>query len=98
MKKHLEFYKACMETGVLPKEIYGGGLCNCANEELIDTDLLDDLHPTDEDFDKLMDEHKNRCYWGSDLNSVEYLNTLSHSFTPLRQTIVLFMAAMNNEL
>ena len=99
--KHIEFYKACMETGYLPLSLpLTGGLCDCAEENLINADLLDDLSPTEENRIELRKEGCPTGYWGYNVYNW-HLNPsieLTHKFTPLRQTVVLFMAAMSGEL
>lgn len=100
MKKHLNFYKRCMATGMLPIDSLGdsiyefghhgdnnGGLCGCADAGLIDRNVL-----------LMFEPDTGEPYWG--LGDYEYssLKETRLRFTPLRQTIVLFMAAINNEL
>lgn len=91
-KKHLEFYNRCMLSGnILPY----GGLCECAELELIDESLLM-LFVPERRSDTIW-----AAYWAYEfgIHDVNY-NNKDHciGFTPLRQTIVLFMAAINNEL
>ena len=88
MKKYLEFYHKCMKTGRLPKT----GLCYCFdhNEDI-----------------KLFYPPSDNGFWGYDGRNIPGLYfkefgvspyDLRFAFTPLRQNIVLFLAAMNNEL
>lgn len=96
--KHLAFYEECMETGNLKygNSRIGSGLCQSARDGYIDSALLSRFVPTEEDEDFLDAEHLSTGWWGSGLDwqdSKKYT-----SFTPLRQTIVLFMAAINGEL
>lgn len=88
-KKHLNFYRNTIKEGYMPYS----GLCVVANRKNISGKLLEKFEPTNEDRIQLFEEGKNRTYWGSD-------STLCRRgvFTPLRQNIVLFMAAMNGEL
>lgn len=92
MKKHLKFYKQCMETGELPQEStagwYFGGLCGCASVGLVSQEIFDLFLPTQYGY--------MAGYWA--VGNSEDLDVMIHGFTPLRQTIVLFMAAINNEL
>lgn len=92
--KYLEFYESCMKTGKLPK----AGLCNCIPE-----DEMDIMHPGEDyshpsyyyDWHWAYDgEFYNSWYSKTDVEKV----SLSFSFTPLRQTIVLLLAAINGEL
>lgn len=71
-----------METGDLPDY----GLCNCLDSEELELFKPDDAS-----------EFYPRNYWayGGPHASI---NTVSTQFSPLRQTIVLFLAAMNDEL
>lgn len=92
-KKHLAFYNKCLETNQLPKS---DGLCSCARAGLISKKLLDLLRPNDEDSLLLRDTGMAYGYWGSGLSIND--DNKYKQFTTLRQTLVLFMAAMNNEL
>ncbi len=80
--KHLQFYRDCMADGLMPYV----GLCRCGMYDIINNDLLNDYF-TPEDF---MDAIS---FWASGEK-----NDCCYNFTPLRQTIVLFMAAINQEL
>lgn len=95
-KKHLDFYYKCMETGRLPG---GDGLCKEALLGRISESLLSKIDPMNlcwqyrsNNYEELFGDI---ClpYWGSDDSLWR-----RGQFTPLRQTIVLLMAAMNNEL
>ena len=80
-----------METGKLKRN---NGLCN---ENL---PLVSYLKPTLEDKEALEQEGISTTYWGSGLSDQLFFqgDRLETEFTPLRQTIVLFLAAMNEEL
>lgn len=103
MGKHLDFYYECMATGRL-KDTFGSGLCGNALYSYIDNELLNLFIPTLEDEKKLLDEGCSIGWWGYEVPLFESWGFESsvdeklHSFTPLRQTIVLFMAAINGEL
>ena len=94
MGKHLDFYYACSVTGKIPKD----GLCNCAHSGYIDKNLLDLFEPIQRDSNLLDKRGQTTIYWGSGLLQDSVLSDKYFGFTSLRQTIVLFMAAMNNEL
>lgn len=90
MKKHLEFYLQHINSGKLPSD----GLCSS-----IQSDLLKLFEPTIDEENDLLAEGTSALYWGFGLpllgtSTIEKL----YSFTPLRQTIILFCAAINNEL
>lgn len=91
--KYLPLYYEWMETGSLPYD----GLCHC-------------LNPDDEYLDLFYDNQKGG-YWGyyseffdhpvytQDINrDAGLFYKLQYDFNPLRQNIVLLIAAMNNEL
>ncbi len=90
-KKYLEFYEKCMVTGELPNR---KGLCNefgyrYGSDEKENPDLNVFYPPAGE----------YTTYWGFGLDLIgNNTHKESIAFTPLRQTIVLFMAAMNGEL
>lgn len=84
--EYLKIYKEWMERGKMPKD----GLCLYFGKY---HKLLRLFRPTDEDFEELYRLGLPGVYWGRE--SFYYKRD---DFTPLRQTIVLFMAAMNNEL
>jgi len=87
--KHIKFYLDCIKTRRIPHN----GLCSCSSYGHIDDFTLNLFVPTDHDEYQLDSEGLEVTYWGSGLKK-EALK----KFTPLRQTIVLFMAAINNEL
>jgi hypothetical protein len=97
--KHIDFLNKCAGSIGLFGDSIGEmtfsdtGLCGSARDSEIDNDLLDLFFPTKEDFKWLEWEEHACIYWGSGEASGK-LGVL----TPLRQTIVMFMAAMNNEL
>lgn len=98
MGKHLDFYKKCMAKNKMPYKygIHNGGLCGIAyNTNLIDKELLELFNPTDDD--ALAYRISGTGYWGYE-HEDEGHGGYSTKFTTLRQTIVLFMAAMNGEL
>lgn len=94
MGKHLDFYKECMKTGKLPEADAcnsnpWGGLCQASDKKIISKELLNLFEPLDCTFG----------WWGVGDKQIKYtLLERLEAFTPLRQTIVLFMAAINNEL
>jgi hypothetical protein len=98
-KKHLNFYKRCMKTGYLP-EVGVGGLCSCATRKLISVRNLEKFEPTSNDYTDLEYEGFAVGFWayGRRCSHSEFSRDAQYQFTPLRQTIVLFMAALNNEL
>ncbi len=83
--KYLKFYNDAIKYG----KMKDAGLCECFEFD----GFIVLFEPTYENKDELRDNKKSVMYWGSDNG-----NWLCYKFTPLRQTIVLFMAAMNNEL
>jgi hypothetical protein len=94
MKKetpHLDFYHKCLDDG-LPY----GGLCACADHGLIDEYLFELFEPTDDDIIIINSCNLSLWFWGAGLPFGDPGNI--GTFTPLRQTIILFMAALNNEL
>lgn len=105
MGKHLDFYNSCMSNeGALPEiELYDcpnyqvDGLCECAEYKLVDAELLELFMPTDDDLYKLTEDGYPRMYWGDGMPDDNWLER-TDQLTPLRQTIVLFMAAINGEL
>lgn len=90
---YLDFYKTYLELGCLPKE----GLCLSLNHPK----RLRLFIPTYDEYPSLMPPED--YLWGYDgafhasFSGVPR-EVIETSFSPLRQTIVLFLAAMNNEL
>ena len=85
MGKYLKFHEKCMKTGKIPNY----GLCNCFPNNR----KLELLSPdSDERYDLLYSGFP-MVYWGRD-----NYNQSIDDYSKLRQTIVLFMAAMNGEL
>lgn len=90
--KHLQFYMDCMKRGSMPC----AGLCGCADDKDISEKMFLLMEPTVEDYIRLNNRNMNTVWWASGIRNrgKDRIST----FTPLRQTIVLFMAALNNEL
>lgn len=83
MRKYLDFYYECMKTGQMPCD----GLCQAFSQ----TDEFKLIDP---------DRGEQITYWGCDEpeRGHEHRSNTAHVFGPLRQTVVLLMAAMNGEL
>jgi len=95
-KKYLPLYEKWMKTGQLPE----CGLCNCFGECITDDEYF--LDPSHQLF-KLMYpediEMPQSEYWGrGPIEELVDIEKIHNEFTPLRQNIVLLMAAMNGEL
>lgn len=87
---YLEFYEQCMESGFM-EDI---GLCN-ALPHALNNQVFDMVKPTLTDFCELDGKGLSSLFWASGLNSFDPNRyTL---FTPLRQTLVLLMAAIAGE-
>lgn len=87
----IEEYENWMET----KELPDNGLCGC----LKGTEYRDTLRlfiPSSKDFTELFRNSLDLAYWGSSLAYND--NGRFYSFTPLRQTIVLLILAIHDEL
>jgi len=86
---YLKYYREWMKAGRLPKK----GLCNSTKYR--DRVLLNLFAPYD-------NKWRNLFYWGFNGNlKIDHGHDTQerrYSFSPIRQTIVLLMAAMNNEL
>lgn len=95
MGKNLDFYMQCIKVGEMPHHSCGG-LCPIARKGVIDSELLGLFEPYRKDETELEKEGLSKGWWASGLG-INDLNKYD-AFTPLRQTIVLFMAAINNEL
>jgi len=89
--KYLKFHNESILKGrmVPGKHIETSGLCDYFRKDK----FFGLLHPTNEDFDQLDRECKNFYCWASDSETERFF-----IYTPLRQNIVLFMAAMSGEL
>ena len=90
-KKLIDCYKEWMKEGVIDNRrgsIGDGGLCNAVPKEYLET--LHFLAPPNS---------QSWHYWGY---GIPYFHTpdtrVMYSFTPLRQTVVLLICAMHNEL
>lgn len=82
------------------------GLCNDFKDagSIKSYEIFQTLCPTEEDLDELVDSDSDTTYWGSGVvlpvpdDNPNWLEEIATIYTPLRQTIVLFCAALNNEL
>jgi hypothetical protein len=90
MKKLIDNYKEWVEDGGLPDY----GLCNSVPSEYRESLLL--FVPTDDESDELVKLGISRHYWASGLGVLDpnKLDTL----TPLRETIILLICAMHDEI
>ena len=93
-KKYLSIYELWAPKGkMLPGETRDtSGLCDYFNGD----PLFELMKPTVKDEEQLRHEGKSTYVWASDVGYEE--DGEFFTFNPLRQTIVLFMAAMNDEL
>ena len=92
-KKYLPLYEKWMDDGILPQvsNYYTGGLCGAG---LAYDTLFDLMKPQNREAGSATIH-----YWGHDGGVTELsYNVNPYAFTPLRQTILLFLAAMNDEL
>jgi len=80
--KYLKFYKECMGSGRIP----GCGLCWSFDMEM--------FKPTHEELYELLLNMGAAGFWGSGLTINDQFEDRMGKFTPLRQTIVLFMHEM----
>ena len=96
-KKYLKLYEQWMITGKLPEE---NGLCNeFGNCHNLDGGWDFNKHPL---FELMLPDaiYSRTGFWASEHDNnptIPYI-ILASEFGELRQTIVLFMAAMNDEL
>lgn len=94
-KKHLTLYKQSMNTGSLPNDC--AGFCDCARLNMVSQKLLYKvMWPSDEDQMELHETDYSVAFWASGCKTTDPRRI--GGFTPLRQTILLFMAAMAGEL
>lgn len=100
MKKktpYLDFYKECMKTGEITNRNSDWKECGLCYSP-VGGELLKEFKPLkDEEYGG---GEYNHAFWGSGLpfTSKKNRRLCERGFTPLRQTIVLFMAAMEGEL
>lgn len=95
----LDFYNKAMKSGFMPMTCDTGGLCFTAPLSNKRNNLVDIFEP--------IEKGKQYGFWGYNGEELYCENwpdhgiserQLRYGFTPLRQTIVLFCAAINNEL
>ena len=98
MGKYLDFYKKCMETGRLPRRLslYGlptvsNGLCH---DPTVGEGVLVWFSP---DANLLKEKDRNEGWWGTEILYADPTG-VKYKFCPLRQNIVLILAAIHNEL
>jgi hypothetical protein len=90
MKKIIDHYKEWVEKGRLPKN----GLCFSVPNKYKDSLYL--FVPTDDDLDELVKLGISGFYWASGLTIFD-LNK-KQALTPLRETIILLICAMHDEI
>lgn len=88
--KYLKYYREWMKAGRMPYE----GLCSTLFDDLSKGfSEFYTIFPTSKDLSRLKKKGLSWIYWGSDSGDWQ-----EFVFTPLRQNLVLLMAALNNEL
>ena len=90
MKKLIEHYEVWLENKQLPKF----GLCGSVTKEYKKSLYL--FVPTDDELDELSELGLSGFYWASGLR-ISDLNK-SQALTPLRETIILLICAMHDEI
>lgn len=101
-KKYLALYKKWLESGRIGTTgvsrdgtLSYNGMCDLFRGDK----LFELLTPTYRDKHELMEEGQCDVWWGSEMDRIKSCSEEGwSSFTPLRQNIVLLMAAMNGEL
>lgn len=83
-------YEEWMKTGRMAE----WGLCDSLTDKAHQP-FLDIISPTRGELDELVKENCASIYWGA---GIPREGSMLYQFTPLRQTLVLLMAALNNEL
>lgn len=86
-KKYLPLYERLIKSGRLH---YGSGLCHEFKRDGLDWQELREIFEPPQSIDR----HISHFFWGSGSNQKELCGVL----TPMRQNIVLLMAALNGEL
>jgi hypothetical protein len=84
---YLKYYKKHIDKGSISGE---GGLCWSFGRRK----LFRLVEPTESDFEDLRNEHMPRGHWAA----YTWAGNIQTDFTPLRQNIVLLLAALNDEL
>lgn len=96
-KKLIDLYKEWMETGYMGEpQRSGGGLCNSIPEEYDASFLL--IRPESSDRRQLEEEKVDHIFWASNLPKRTKYKELAFSMTELRQTLILLICAIHNEL
>jgi hypothetical protein len=92
MKKLIDHYKEWVEKGRLPKE----GLCESIPRKYSKSLYL--FEPTLNDAINLEKLDLSRTFWGSGLSVFDKHFDKCHGLTPLRETIILLICAMHDEI
>lgn len=90
-EKLIKLYNESLKTGELPSN----GLCCSLKELKIKRNKLYLFEPNFWDEQIIVKEGKSWIYWASDVKKDELFNYYT-KFTPLRQTILAFLIAMEN--
>lgn len=91
-QKLIKLYKECSETGKLPES----GLCSTLRSYLeMSTKNLLLFYPNDEDFNEIDFKGESWVFWASGVKTTN--EDKIRKFTPLRQTIMCFLIAMEED-
>jgi len=91
-KKLIDLYKEWMET----EDLSGDGLCSSLPKHYLES--FEHFSPSQQEIHELGNQMFSTLYWGSGLKCYDHIDLRARKFTPLRQTIVLLICAMHDEL
>jgi hypothetical protein len=92
MKKLVEHYKEWIES----RKISDDGLCNAIPAGYFIDLML--FRPTEDDLKLLIDSEISSLYWASGVSRTASDNKKRFALTPLRETIILLICAMHDEI
>ena len=98
--KLIDLHKEWMESGEMWVDTIPNGLCDIINvttEKRYKSDFYL-IKPNSTELEELKSSGFDCAYWASELPENASIKDLSRVYSPLRQTIVLLICAMNNEL
>ena len=90
-QKLIKLYKECSKTGKLPHH----GLCSCLDYLEINKTKLKLFQPNSVQMNQLQIKGKSCLFWASDMK-FQCNGSHWYKFTPLRQTILAFLIAMED--
>ena len=97
MKKNKPYYLKMYYNWATAGRLPSNGLCNCFIKS-VEEQRFELVSPDNQELTQMNKKNIDTVYWASEAKRGHVKYDDFYAFTPLRQNLVLLMAALNNEL